>query len=66
NHMLIWARTIFRSLNFTPKFILDACNFMREGVKKFTSPATYQLMDPVITHVTNFLSDIPEPAVPEV
>ena len=66
NHMLIWVRTIFRSINFTPKFILDACNHMRDGVKKYTSPQTFALMEPVIAHVTAFLSDIPEPAIPEV
>ncbi len=66
NHMLIWVRTIFRSINMTPKFLLDGFNHMRDGVKRYTSPQTFALMEPVIAHVTAFLSDIPEPAVPEV
>lgn len=66
NQVLIWIRTLFRALNFTPKFMLDTCNNLRDGVKKYGSQQTFQLMETSLSHMTSFLSDIPEPAVSEV
>lgn len=42
NHMLIWVRTFFQSINFTPKFMLDTCNYMRDGVK--STPARRRIL----------------------
>lgn len=66
DQVLTWVRTIFKSLNFTPKFLRDSYTLLREAVRAKAKPRTYALMEPYLTHTINYLSDIPEPVRPEV
>jgi len=65
-HVLTWVRTLFKSFNFTPKFLRDNFTVMRDCVRKRSTPRTYELMAPLLTHTIEYLSDIPEPVRPEV
>lgn len=64
--VLTWVRTLFKSFNFTPKFMRDNFTYLREAVRRRGHARTYELMDPLLTHTINYLSDIPEPVRPEV
>jgi len=64
--VLTWVRTLFKSFNFTPKFMRDNFTAMREAVKKRVRPRSFELMNPFLTHTIQYLSDIPEPVRPEV
>ena len=66
DQVLTWVRTIFKSLNFTPKFLRDSYTLLRESVKVAVKPRTYALLEPYLTHTIHYLSDIPEPVRPEV
>ena len=66
DQVLTWVRTIFKSLNFTPKFLRDSYTLLRESVRVATRPRTFALMEPLLTHTIHYLSDIPEPVRPEV
>ena len=66
DQVLTWVRTIFKSLNFTPKFLRDSYTILRETVRSKAKPRTYALMEPLLTHTIQYLSDIPEPVWPEV
>jgi hypothetical protein len=63
---LVWTRTILKSFNFTPKFMRDSYTLLREACKKRLKPRSFGLMEPYLNHTIDFLSDIPEPAKPEV
>jgi hypothetical protein len=64
--VLTWVRTLFRSFNFTPKFMRDNFTLLREAVRARAKPRTFVLMEPFLTHTIEYLSDIPEPVRPEV
>lgn len=64
--VLVWVRTLFKSFNFTPKFIRDNFTLMRETVRKRVKPRTFMLMEPMLNHTIEFMSDIPEPVRAEV
>ena len=64
--VLTWVRTLFKSFNFTPKFMRDNFTLLREAVRKRAKPRTFALMEPFLTHTIDYLSDIPEPVRPEV
>lgn len=64
--VLTWVRTIFKSLNFTPKFLRDSYTILKDNVRARVKPRTYLLMEPYLTHTIEYLSDIPEPVRPEV
>ena len=66
DQVLTWVRTIFKSLNFTPKFLRDSYTLLRESVRSGTKPRTFALLEPYLTHTIHYLSDIPEPTRPEV
>jgi hypothetical protein len=66
HQVLTWVRTIFKSLNFTPKFLRDSYTILRENVRSRAKPRTYALMEPYLTHTIEYLADIPEPVRPEV
>ena len=66
DQVLTWTRTIFKSLNFTPKFLRDSYTLLREDVRAKTKPRTFGLIEPFLTHTIQYLSDIPEPVRPEV
>jgi len=66
DQVLTWVRSIFKSLNFTPKFLRDSYTLLRESVRVATKPRTFALMEPLLTHTIHYLSDIPEPVRPEV
>ncbi len=66
DQVLTWTRTIFKSLNFTPKFLRDSYTILREAVRARAKPRTFALMEPYLTHTIQYLSDIPEPTRPEV
>jgi hypothetical protein len=66
DQVLVWVRTLFKSFNFTPKFLRDNFTLLRDAVRKRVRPRTYVLAEPFLTHIIEFLSDIPEPARPEV
>ena len=66
DQVLTWVRTIFKSLNFTPRFLRDSYTLLRESVKVAVKPRTYALLEPYLTHTIHYLSDIPEPVRPEV
>ena len=42
DQVLTWVRTIFKSLNFTPKFLRDSYTLLREAVRAKTKPRTYR------------------------
>ncbi len=62
---LTWVRTLFKSFNFTPKFMRDNFTLLREAVRRRTKPRTFALLEPLLTHTLEYLSDIPEPVCPE-
>jgi hypothetical protein len=64
--VLTWVRTLFKSFNFTPKFMRDNFTLLREAVRHRAKPRTFALMEPFLTHTIDYLSDIPEPVRPEV
>ncbi|MCU0704211.1 MAG: hypothetical protein MUF18_09580 [Fimbriiglobus sp.] len=64
--VLTWVRTLFKSFNFTPKFMRDNFTLLREAVRQRAKPRTYTLMEPYLNHTIEYLSDIPEPVRPEV
>jgi Phycobilisome protein len=64
--VLTWVRTLFKSFNFTPKFMRDNFTLLREAVRARAKPRTFALMEPYLTHTIDYLSDIPEPVRPEV
>jgi Phycobilisome protein len=64
--VLTWVRTLFKSFNFTPKFMRDNFTLLREAVRARAKPRTFALMEPYLTHTIEYLSDIPEPVRPEV
>jgi len=64
--VLIWVRSIFKSLNFTPKFLRDSYTILKDAVRAKVKPRTFALMEPYLTHTIDYLSDIPEPFRPEV
>ena len=66
DQVLTWVRTIFKSLNFTPKFLRDSYTLLRDSVKVAVKPRTFALLEPYLTHTIHYLSDIPEPVRPEV
>ena len=66
DQVLTWVRTIFKSLNFTPKFLRDSYTLLREEVRARAKPRTFALIEPYLTHTIHYLSDIPEPVRPEV
>ena len=66
DQVLTWVRTIFKSLNVTPKFLRDSYKILRDNVRSRAKPRTYGLMEPLLTHTIQYLSDIPEPVRPEV
>ncbi len=66
DQVLTWCRTIFKSLNFTPKFLRDSYTILRETIRAKAKPRTFALMEPLLTHTIQYLSDIPEPVRPEV
>lgn len=66
DQVLTWTRTIFKSLNFTPKFLRDSYTLLRDNMRAKVKPRTYALMEPLLTHTIQYLSDIPEPVKPEV
>lgn len=66
DQVLTWVRTLFKSFNFTPKFMRDNFALMRDEVRTRAKPRTFALMEPFLTHTMNYLSDIPEPVRPEV
>lgn len=66
DQVLTWCRTLYKSFNFTPKFIRDNFTVLRDAVRKRAKPRTYALCEPFLTHITDYLSDIPEPSRPEV
>lgn len=66
DQVLTWVRTLFKSFNFTPKFMRDNYSLIRESVRQRAKPRTYALMEPYLTHTLEYLSDIPEPVRPEV
>ena len=66
DQVLTWVRTIFKSLNFTPKFLRDSYTLLRDSVKVAVKPRSYALLEPYLTHTIHYLSDIPEPVRPEV
>jgi Phycobilisome protein len=66
DQVLTWVRTLFKSFNFTPKFMRDNFLQIRESVRKRTKPRTFALMEPYLNHMMDYMSDIPEPVRPEV
>lgn len=64
--VLTWVRTLFKSFNFTPKFMRDNFTLLREAVRARAKPRTFTLMEPLLNHTIDYLSDIPEPVRPEV
>ena len=66
DQVLTWVRTLFKSFNFTPKFMRDNFTLIRESVRKRAKPRTFALLEPYLTHTIEYLSDIPEPSRPEV
>jgi hypothetical protein len=66
DQVLTWVRTLFKSFNFTPKFMRDNFTLLREAVRRKAKPRTFALMEPYLTHTLEYLSDIPEPVRPEV
>jgi hypothetical protein len=64
--VLTWVRTLFKSFNFTPKFMRDNFTLLREAVRGRAKPRTFALMEPLLNHTIDYLSDIPEPVRPEV
>jgi hypothetical protein len=64
--VLTWVRTLFKSFNFTPKFMRDNFTLLREAVRARAKPRTFTLMEPFLNHTIEYLSDIPEPVRPEV
>jgi hypothetical protein len=66
DQVLTWVRTLFKSFNFTPKFMRDNFTYMRDAVRNRGHARTFELMAPLLTHTINYLSDIPEPVRPEV
>lgn len=66
DQVLTWVRTLFKSFNFTPKFMRDNFGLIRDSVRRRAKPRTFGLMEPYLTHTLEYLSDIPEPARPEV
>jgi Phycobilisome protein len=64
--VLVWVRTLFKSFNFTPKFLRDNFTLMRESVRGRVMPRTFALAEPLLDHTIAFMSDIPEPARAEV
>ncbi|MGL6074574.1 MAG: hypothetical protein ACRC8S_10480 [Fimbriiglobus sp.] len=66
HQVLTWVRTIFKSLNFTPKFLRDSYSILRENVRTRAKPRTYALMESYLDHTIEYLADIPEPVRPEV
>ncbi len=66
DQVLTWCRTIFKSLNFTPKFLRDSYTLLRENVRQRVKPRSYTLLEPYLDHTIEYLSDIPEPIRPEV
>jgi hypothetical protein len=66
DQVLTWVRTLFKSFNFTPKFMRDNFTLIRESVRRRAKPRTFALMEPVLNHIIDYMSDIPEPVKPEV
>jgi hypothetical protein len=66
DQVLTWVRTIFKSLNFTPKFLRDSYTLLRDGVRVAVKPRSFALLEPYLAHTIQYLSDIPEPVRPEV
>lgn len=66
DQVLTWVRTLFKSFNFTPKFMRDNYTTLREAVRRRAKPRTFALMEPFLNHTIEYLSDIPEPVRPEV
>ncbi len=66
DQVLTWVRTLFKSFNFTPKFLRDNFTLLREAVRNRAKPRTFALMEPLLTHTIDYLSDVPEPVRPEV
>jgi hypothetical protein len=64
--VLTWVRTLFKSFNFTPKFMRDNFTLLREAVRNRAKPRTFALLEPLLNHTIEYLSDIPEPVRPEV
>jgi len=64
--VLTWVRAIFKSFNFTPKFLRDSYTVLKDNVRAKVKPRTYLLLEPYLTHTVEYLSDIPEPVRPEV
>lgn len=66
DQVLTWVRTLFKSFNFTPKFMRENFTLIRESVRKRAKPRSFALMEPYLNHLIEYLSDIPEPVRPEV
>ena len=66
DQVLTWCRTIFKSLNFTPKFLRDSYTLLRDEVRRRVTPRAFTFLEPYLDHTIVYLSDIPEPARPEV
>lgn len=63
---LIWFRSILKSQHFTPQFVEDTYRIVEQRMMEKLSAAASEMARPFLNHLTKFLSDIPEPATPEV
>jgi hypothetical protein len=64
--VLVWVRTLFKSFNFTPKFLRHNFTLLREATRRNVTPRTFLLLEPFLDHTIAFMSDIPEPTRAEV
>lgn len=66
DRVLLWLRSILASCNFTPKFVRDTYEALRDQARKLLPADAYEALRPYLQRNVDVLSDIPEPATPAV
>jgi hypothetical protein len=64
--VLYWLRTVFAASNYTPGFVRDCFESLRDQLRSKLNRDEFDLLQPYLNRNVEVLSDFPEPAVPAV
>jgi phycobilisome protein len=64
--VLFWLRSIFAASNYTPRFVRDCFESLRDQLRSALTREDFDLLQPYLNRNVEVLSDFPEPATPAV
>ncbi len=62
DHLLYWMRTMFSANNYTPQFVRDCFELLRDKAREQLGGDEFALVEPLLNRNIQVLTDFPEPS----